>query len=85
MMAELLGVGSGGSLLVMLVSDHLVRLGGEVVRGEGVLDFVVVNKADNVGDFPAGELDLLSECHLLRGDHARCVVPHLGDENRRDP
>jgi hypothetical protein len=52
MMADLVDVGSGGSLLVMLVSDHLVRLGGEVVRGESVLDFVVVDEGDDVGNFP---------------------------------
>ena len=80
LVADFLRVSRRSRLPAMLVLHHFLGLRRQIVLGEGMLDPVVVHERDDVGEFLAGEVDLLAKGLLLRGDHRWRVVPHHGGE-----
>jgi len=80
LVTDFLRVSRRSRLPAMLVVHHLLGLRRQIVLGERVLGRVVVHERDDVGELLAGEVDLLAERFLLRGNHRWRVVPHHGGE-----
>jgi hypothetical protein len=80
LVADFLRVSRRSRLPAMLVVHHLLGLRRQIVLVKRVLCRVVVHERDDVGEFLAGEVDLLAQRFLLRGNHRWRVVPHHGGE-----